>query len=33
MPALQERIDDPDELIAAQEMTSAFMFAYVDRIG
>jgi hypothetical protein len=31
MQALQERVDDPDELIAAQEATSAFMFAYVDR--
>ena len=31
MQALQERVDDPDELIAAQEVTSAFMFAYVDR--
>jgi DNA-binding PucR family transcriptional regulator len=32
MQALQERIHDPDELIAAQEVTSAFMFAYVDRV-
>ena len=30
--ALAERIDDPDELIAAQEASSEFMFAYIDRV-
>jgi DNA-binding PucR family transcriptional regulator len=30
--ALQERIDDPEELLAAQDATSAFMFAFVDRL-
>jgi DNA-binding PucR family transcriptional regulator len=30
--ALQERIGDPEELLAAQDRTSAFMFAYVDRL-
>src|SRR3954454_4308473 len=31
--ALQERIDDHAELVAAQEKSSAYMFAYVDRIS
>ena len=31
--ALQERVADPEELIAAQEQSSAFMFAYIDRIS
>jgi PucR C-terminal helix-turn-helix domain/GGDEF-like domain len=31
--ALHERIDGVDELLAAQERSSAFMFAYVDRIS
>jgi hypothetical protein len=31
--ALQERIADPDELIAAQETSSACIFAYVDRVS
>lgn len=31
--ALQDRIDDPDDLIAAQEVSSAFIFAYVDRVS
>ncbi len=31
--ALQERIADADELHTAQEQSSAFMFAYVDRIS
>ena len=31
MHALQERIDDPEELMAAQELSSALIFAYVDR--
>jgi hypothetical protein len=31
--ALHERIDGVDELLAAQEQSSAFMFAYVDRIS
>ena len=31
--ALQERIADPEELIAAQEMSSACIFAYIDRIS
>jgi hypothetical protein len=31
--ALQERIADPDELLAAQETSSACIFAYVDRVS
>ena len=31
--ALQERIADPDELIAAQETSSACIFAYIDRVS
>ncbi len=31
--ALQERIDDPEELIAAQDLSSALIFAYVDRVS
>ncbi|HEX6388023.1 MAG TPA: helix-turn-helix domain-containing protein [Solirubrobacteraceae bacterium] len=31
--ALKERISDPDELTAAIDGSSAFMFAYVDRIS
>lgn len=31
--ALQERIADPDELIAAQELSSACIFAYIDRVS
>jgi DNA-binding PucR family transcriptional regulator len=31
--ALQERIDDPDELIAAEDISSALIFAYVDRVS
>ena len=31
--ALQERIADPEELIAAQEMSSACIFAYIDRVS
>ncbi len=31
--ALQERIADPDELIAAQESSSACIFAYIDRVS
>ena len=31
--ALQERIADPDELLAAQETSSACIFAYIDRIS
>jgi len=31
--ALQERIADPEELIAAQELSSACIFAYIDRIS
>src|SRR3954463_6991507 len=31
--ALQERVDDSGELVAGQDETSAFMFAYVDRIS
>jgi hypothetical protein len=31
--ALQERIGDADEFLAAQEHRSAFMFAYVDQIS
>ena len=31
--ALHERIDGVDELLAAQEQSSTFMFAYVDRIS
>jgi hypothetical protein len=30
---LHERIDDPAELVAASDLSSAFMFAYVDRIS
>src|SRR5258708_15193781 len=30
--ALQERIDDSGELAAGQDQTSAFMFAYVDKV-
>jgi DNA-binding PucR family transcriptional regulator len=33
MQALQARIREPDELIAAQEFTSAFMFGYTDRVS
>jgi DNA-binding PucR family transcriptional regulator len=33
MRALQERIGDPDELIAAQDVSSALIFAYVDRVS
>ena len=31
--ALQERIADPDELLAAQETSSACIFAYIDRVS
>jgi DNA-binding PucR family transcriptional regulator len=31
--ALQERIPDPEELIAAQETSSACIFAYIDRVS
>jgi hypothetical protein len=31
--ALHDRIDSLEELLAAQEQSSAFMFAYVDRIS
>ena len=31
--ALQERIADPEELIAAQEISSACIFAYIDRVS
>jgi DNA-binding PucR family transcriptional regulator len=31
--ALQQGITDPDELLAAQEQSSAFLFAYNDRIS
>ena len=31
--ALNDRIGDPQELVAAQEKSSAFMFAYIDRIS
>jgi PucR C-terminal helix-turn-helix domain/GGDEF-like domain len=31
--ALQKRIQDPEELIAAQDVSSALIFAYVDRIS
>jgi DNA-binding PucR family transcriptional regulator len=31
--ALQERIHDPEELLAAQEVSSALIFAYVDRVS
>ena len=31
--ALHDRIADPDELLAAQEKSSAFLFAYIDRIS
>jgi hypothetical protein len=31
--ALQQRIRDPDELIAAQELSSGLIFAYVDRVS
>src|SRR4051812_11711940 len=30
---LQERVDDSGELVAGQDESSAFMFAYVDRIS
>ena len=33
MRALQERIHDPEELIAAQDVSSALIFAYVDRVS
>jgi DNA-binding PucR family transcriptional regulator len=33
MRALQERIHDPEERIAAQDVSSALIFAYVDRIS
>jgi DNA-binding PucR family transcriptional regulator len=33
MRALQERITDPDELIGAQDVSSALIFAYVDRVS
>jgi hypothetical protein len=31
--ALQERVDDSGELVAGQDESSAFMFAYVDRVS
>ena len=31
--ALQERVDDSGELVAGQDESAAFMFAYVDRIS
>jgi PucR C-terminal helix-turn-helix domain/GGDEF-like domain len=31
--ALQERVDDSGELAAGQDQSSAFMFAYVDRVS
>ena len=31
--ALHDRIGDPQELVAAQDQSSAFMFAYIDRIS
>jgi len=31
--ALSERIEDSDELAAGQDQTSAFMFAYVDKVS
>ena len=31
--ALRERVDDSGELVAGQDESSAFMFAYVDRIS
>jgi hypothetical protein len=31
--ALHDRIGDPEELVAAQDPSSAFMFAYIDRIS
>ena len=31
--ALQERVDDSGELVAGQDESSAFMFAYVDRLS
>lgn len=31
--ALQGRIDDPEERIAAQDLSSALIFAYVDRVS
>src|SRR3954466_6907587 len=31
--ALHERVDDAEELVAAQEHSSAFLFAYIDRIS
>jgi DNA-binding PucR family transcriptional regulator len=33
MRALQERIHDPEELIAAQDVSSALIFAYIDRVS
>jgi DNA-binding PucR family transcriptional regulator len=33
MRALQERIHDPEERIAAQDVSSALIFAYVDRVS
>jgi DNA-binding PucR family transcriptional regulator len=33
MRALQERIHDPEELVAAQDVSSALIFAYVDRVS
>jgi DNA-binding PucR family transcriptional regulator len=33
MRALQDRLHDPEELIAAQELSSALIFAYVDRVS
>ena len=33
MRALQERIHDPEERVAAQDVSSALIFAYVDRIS
>ena len=31
--ALQDRIADPEELVAARDKSSAFLFAYIDRIS
>jgi hypothetical protein len=31
--ALHDRIDDPDDLLGAQDMSSAFLFAYIDRMS
>jgi DNA-binding PucR family transcriptional regulator len=30
--AMRDRVHDPEELVAAQEIASAFMFGYVDRV-